>query len=140
MRKHDVRIGGEYFAKVSGNLVAVKINCINPHGGWDATNTKTNRRIRIKTAARLRSTVSNQHTQKRVRRLNARIAHQGGFTATDFNPVNTYCKYCDSVTVINGVCRLCGAVVTIADEEGARMMKRTKPVVKRVPNEPARKE
>ncbi|MGB7323401.1 MAG: winged helix-turn-helix domain-containing protein [Rubripirellula sp.] len=53
MKKADVKIGGEYFAKVTNKKVTVRIDAENPSGGWDATNLATNKKVRIKTAARL---------------------------------------------------------------------------------------
>jgi hypothetical protein len=37
MKKHEVKVGGEFIAKVSGKLAHVRIDRENPHGGWDAT-------------------------------------------------------------------------------------------------------
>lgn len=54
MRKADVQLGATYVAKVSGNLVPVRIDREGPYGGWDATNLATGRVIHIRTAARLR--------------------------------------------------------------------------------------
>jgi len=55
MKKNDVRIGGTYLAKVSGNLAKVRIDAENQHGGWDATNLATKKGVRIKSAQRLRA-------------------------------------------------------------------------------------
>lgn len=55
MKKEDVQIGATYVARVSGKLVAVRILGASQHGGWDAANLVTRRRIRIRSAARLRS-------------------------------------------------------------------------------------
>ena len=54
MKKNEVRVGETYIVKVSGQLAAVRITGESPHSGWIGINTKTNREIRIKTAARLR--------------------------------------------------------------------------------------
>jgi len=54
MKAKDVRIGGLYKAKVSDRLVTVRIDSVNSHGGWNATNTATGKRIRIKSPQRLR--------------------------------------------------------------------------------------
>ena len=54
MRKRDVQIGQVYSVKVSGRMVPVRIDRESPYGGWDATNLKTGKRIRIKSAQRLR--------------------------------------------------------------------------------------
>jgi len=54
MKKHEVKLGGRYSAKVSDKVVVVRIDAENPHGGWDATNEATGKRVRIKSAQRLR--------------------------------------------------------------------------------------
>ena len=54
MKKNEMQIGGVYRAKVTDKLVSVRIDAENPHGGWDATNLETNRKVRIKSAQRLR--------------------------------------------------------------------------------------
>jgi len=50
MKKTDVKIGGEYYAKVTNKKVVVRIDSENSSGGWDATNLSTNKKVRIKTA------------------------------------------------------------------------------------------
>jgi len=55
MKKHEVKLGGEYIVKVSGRLAHVRIDRENPHGGWDATNLITKKSVRIKSAQRLRA-------------------------------------------------------------------------------------
>ncbi len=54
MKKNDVKIGQTYMAKVTNNEVPVRIDAENPHGGWDAKNVATGRKVRIKSAQRLR--------------------------------------------------------------------------------------
>jgi len=54
MRKHEIELGGDYTAKVSGRLTTVRIYAVHHLGGWWATNLATGRDIRIRTAARLR--------------------------------------------------------------------------------------
>jgi len=54
MKKNQVQIGGTYVAKVSGQLASVRIDAESPHGGWDATNVETRRKVRIKSPQRLR--------------------------------------------------------------------------------------
>ena len=39
---------------MSGKVVQVRIDAENPHGGWDATNLATKKKVRIKSAQRLR--------------------------------------------------------------------------------------
>jgi hypothetical protein len=55
MKKHEVKVGGEFIAKVSGKLAHVRIDRENPHGGWDATNLASKKPVRIKSAQRLRA-------------------------------------------------------------------------------------
>ena len=54
MKKNEVKVGGRYSAKVSDKVVVVRIDGENPHGGWDATNEATGKKVRIKSAQRLR--------------------------------------------------------------------------------------
>jgi hypothetical protein len=55
MKKADVEIGGVYTAKVSKNLVSVRIDRVTDTGkGWFATNLRTGRTIWIRSAGRLR--------------------------------------------------------------------------------------
>ncbi len=54
MKKNEVKIGKVYSAKVTGEMVPVRIDAVNPHGGWEATNLVTKKRIFIKSAQRLR--------------------------------------------------------------------------------------
>ncbi len=54
MKKDQVKIGRLYVAKVSDKLVTVRIDSTHSGGGWNATNTATGKRLRIKSARRLR--------------------------------------------------------------------------------------
>jgi len=54
MKKADVKVGNTYAAKVSGKVVPVRIDAESRYGGWDATNLATKKRVRIKSAQRLR--------------------------------------------------------------------------------------
>ncbi len=54
MKKDEVQIGKVYTAKVTDKLVPVRIEGDNRHGGWDAVNLATGKKVRIKTAQRLR--------------------------------------------------------------------------------------
>jgi len=54
MKKADVKVGKVYIVKVSGAEVPVRITTTHPDGGWYGINETTNRKIRIKTAGRLR--------------------------------------------------------------------------------------
>jgi hypothetical protein len=54
MKKDEIKVGGTYLAKVSDKVVPVRIDAENAHGGWEATNLLTNKKVRIKSAQRLR--------------------------------------------------------------------------------------
>jgi hypothetical protein len=54
MKKDDVKIGSNYLAKVSEKVVTIRIDAESRHGGWDATNLATGKKVRIKSAQRLR--------------------------------------------------------------------------------------
>ena len=66
MKKNEVQLGGVYKAKVSGNLVSVKITHENPSGGWQALNLKTNKIVKIKSAQRLRGVINRPATRKKI--------------------------------------------------------------------------
>lgn len=55
MKKADIKIGSVYRAKVSDKLTDVRIDAENAGGGWDATNLATKKKVRIKSAQRLRA-------------------------------------------------------------------------------------
>ena len=79
MKKADVKIGGEYYAKVTNKKVVVRIDAENSSGGWDATNLSTNKKVRIKTAGRLqgpaRATATDAEPTKRAKK---RVAKKTG--------------------------------------------------------------
>jgi hypothetical protein len=63
MLKAEIKIGGTYLAKISGRISIVRIDesYVDYRGknrGWNATNLRTNREIRIKSAAKLRREVT----------------------------------------------------------------------------------
>ena len=58
MKKNEVRIGGQYLAKVSDKVVSIRIDAESRHGGWEATNLATGKKVRIKSAQRLRGPAS----------------------------------------------------------------------------------
>lgn len=66
MTKSEVKIGRYYATKISGKMTIVKIEAASSHGGWTGRNIFTNRRIRIKSAAKLRGDVTERG--KRVER------------------------------------------------------------------------
>ena len=54
MKKSTVKLHELYAARVSGEVVPVRLDKDNPHGGWDGTNMRTKKQVRIKSAQRLR--------------------------------------------------------------------------------------
>ena len=54
MKKANVEVGKVYEAKVSGKVVQVRLTGESHFGGWDGVNVETNRKVRIKSAQRLR--------------------------------------------------------------------------------------
>jgi len=67
MKKNEVQIGKVYQARVSDKLVDVRIDAENRHGGWDATNLATGKKVRIKTAQRLRTQATAQPATRKRR-------------------------------------------------------------------------
>ena len=57
MKKNEVKIGRVYTAKVTNKVVQVRIDAESHHGGWDATNLATGKKVRIKSPARFRVAV-----------------------------------------------------------------------------------
>jgi hypothetical protein len=62
MKKNEVKVGGEYVAKVSGKLAHIRITGESRYGGWDATNLATKKGVRIKSAQRLRAEAGRKAT------------------------------------------------------------------------------
>jgi hypothetical protein len=54
MKKDQIKVGGTYLAKVSDKVVPVRIDAASTRGGWEATNLVTDKKVRIKSAQRLR--------------------------------------------------------------------------------------
>ena len=54
MKTEQIELGKTYTAKIAGKLAPVRLECVSPYGGWDATNTRTHRRVRIHSARKLR--------------------------------------------------------------------------------------
>ena len=67
MQKQNVHIGTTYIVKVSGTLARVRLTREHPRGGWYGINLATGRKIRIRTAARLRSEAGATESRKPVR-------------------------------------------------------------------------
>lgn len=64
MKSEQIEIGNVYAAKITDKVVPVRIDAVclslstGKPGGWDATNLKTNRKVRIKSAAKLRKQIT----------------------------------------------------------------------------------
>jgi hypothetical protein len=67
MKKDEITIGGAYLAKVSDKVVPVRIDAANSRGGWDATNLTTDKKVRIKSAQRLRGPAPKRDASQRAR-------------------------------------------------------------------------
>jgi len=65
MKRAEVQIGKVYIAKVSNRLVQVRIDGENRYGGWDAMNLATGKRVRIKSAQRLRCEADTRNRAER---------------------------------------------------------------------------
>lgn len=88
MKKADIKVGATYVAKVTNRLVQVRIDAENPSGGWDATNLTTKKKIRIKTAGRLRESKGALKAiaaadQENARLRDERKANKDGQTASE---------------------------------------------------------
>jgi len=66
MKTSEIKVGGTYLTKVTNSVVPVRLDRENPHGGWDATNLVTNKRVRIKTAQRLRGPANRKTESKDI--------------------------------------------------------------------------
>jgi len=54
MKKDNVKVGQTYAAKVSGNVVPVRLDKVNVRGGWDGLNLRSGKPVRIRSSQRLR--------------------------------------------------------------------------------------
>jgi hypothetical protein len=79
MQQDQVQIGKTYAAKVTDKIAPVRIDSENENGGWNATNLRTNKQIRIKSAQRLRNeiTVPDDEPAKAEEALKAAAAVSG---------------------------------------------------------------
>ena len=90
MKKNEVKINGYYTAKVSDKLTIVRIIDENPHGGWDAVNTKTGKKVRINSPARLRAEVTSDG--KPVKREPKALKPKAAPAKADATPVAPTCE------------------------------------------------
>ena len=79
MKKAEVKIGGKYYANVSGNRCEIRIDAEKPRGGWDATNLATGKKILIKSAQRLQGEVG-------AKRGRAKVSTEGNVTVVENEP------------------------------------------------------
>jgi hypothetical protein len=54
MKKNNVKLGAVYAVKVSGEIQPVRLDSTNPHGGFNGTNMRTKKSVRIVSTQRLR--------------------------------------------------------------------------------------
>lgn len=78
MKRNEIEIGRVYLAKVNDKMVQVRIDAENRHGGWDATNLATGKKVRIKSAQRLRVEAG---SPKRASRKASKAQAQAGTEA-----------------------------------------------------------
>ena len=81
MKKAEVKIGGKYYANVSGNRTEIQIESEKASGGWNAINLATGKKILIKSAQRLQGEVGK-------RRGRAKVTTEGNVTVVENEPAN----------------------------------------------------
>jgi hypothetical protein len=70
MKKAEVKIGGKYYANVTGKKVEIQIDSEKPNGGWNATNLATGKKILVKSAQRLQGEVGKPKGSAKVTTAN----------------------------------------------------------------------
>ena len=116
MTKSEVKLGGVYTAKVTNRVVQVRIDAESRYGGWDATNLATNKKVRIKSAQKLRAAVGDDGAKtdakkaKGVKKAKVETEAQPGPTSTP-----TVGDAANAQTATD-VCPNCGS--TERDEDG----------------------
>jgi HB1, ASXL, restriction endonuclease HTH domain len=93
MKKAEVKIGGKYYANVSGNRCEIQIDAEKPRGGWDATNLATGKKILIKSAQRLQGEVG-------AKRGRAKVTTEGNVTVVENEPATVETIGGDSSTAV----------------------------------------
>jgi len=79
MKKADVKIGGTYYANISGNKTKVRIESETRNGGWNATNLATNKKVSIRSAQRL-------HGEVLVKSKTTKVTTTGNLTIVEVPP------------------------------------------------------
>jgi len=103
MKKADVTLGKTYTAKVTDRIVPVRLDRENPHGGWDGTNLKTNKKVRIKSARRLRGVYHSNAGVQTAEPDNARLANER--TTAPSPPVATRAKKAEKTSKATNVAK-----------------------------------
>jgi hypothetical protein len=67
MKKSEVKIGGVYTAKITNKIVQVRIDAASRYGGWDGVNLATNKKVRIKSPAKLREAVGGDTAKSKAK-------------------------------------------------------------------------
>jgi len=86
MKKNEVKVGGFYTAKVSDKLVTVRIDSTHSRSGWSATNTRTGKRIHIKSAQRLRSAAKSSASAEASEATKATVANDAKAVSNNKTP------------------------------------------------------
>jgi hypothetical protein len=79
MKKAEVKIGGKYYANVTGKKVEIQIDSEKSSGGWNATNLATGKKIHIKSAQRLQGAVG-------ARKGSAKVTTTDNLTVVENEP------------------------------------------------------
>ncbi len=85
MKKAEVKIGGKYYANVTGKKVEVQIDSEKNGGGWFATNLATGKKIHIRTAQRLHGEVGRAKSAAKTQ--SETVATETVDTTTDVVPI-----------------------------------------------------
>ena len=132
MKKQDVKIGRHYAAKVSGRMATVRIDAENPHGGWDATNITTRKKVRIKSAQRLRHETRGPGEKAKPGVAKAVAAVEKGDLTKDVK-VPTARKKRGGITEATKAAAVNSAMQAVAASKKKRQPKGDKPAKQRKP-------
>ena len=116
MKKNEVKIGRVYTAKVTNKVVQVRIDAESRHGGWDATNLATGKKVRIKSPARLRGAVGGNSVATGAEKAKG---NKKAKAVAEAQPAPTSTPTVEDVAKAEtapGVCPNCGA--TDVDDDG----------------------
>lgn len=108
METSDVKTGSLYKATVTNKLVTIKILGINPQGGWDALNTATGKKIRIKTAQSLKEATGDKEKAPTLPSVSKLVTKPGKDRNAEKSS-NTAKRVADStnkLTILDAACRV----------------------------------